>query len=195
MGFNRCQPRLDTRPGAMAADWSILRSPSWVHSALTFSRPGIYLGLLLWGAWGLPARADFTQNRVTQVQLTVNGPSGTAEASRSDGFAVSGSGITVNQPLNVGATLNPDANFVAPSDGGAFTFSVNAYSRDTPTPISLDGSTLPAYSEVTLTPAGVRDSLDGSIAPNGQGSVTAGGSGTSAVLSQSYTFTVFDRAP
>lgn len=195
MGFNRYQPPLDTYPGVMAADRSSRRSLSLVRSTQLFSRPEVYLGLLLWAVWGLPARADFTQNRVTQVQLTVNGPSGTAEASRSDGFAVSGSGITVNQPLNVGATLNPDADFVAPTNGGAFTFSVNAYSRDTLAPTSLSGSTLPAYSEVTLSPGGVRGSLAGSIAPNGQGSVTAGGSGTSAVLSQSYTFTVFDRAP
>jgi len=195
MGFNRYQPPLGAHPGVIAADQSSRRSLSLGQFSLVFSKPVVYLGLGLWMAWGLPARADFTQNRVTQGQLTVNGPSGTAEASRSDGFAVSGSGITVNQPLNVGATLNPDADFVAPSNGGAFTFSVNAYSRDTLTPTSLDSTTLPAYSEVTLSPGGVRGSLAGSIAPNGQGSVTAGGSGTSAVLSQSYTFTVFDRAP
>lgn len=142
-----------------------------------------------------PAQAGFTQSRVTQVQLTVNGPSGTAQASRSDGFAVSGSGVTVTQPLNTGATLNPNATVAAPTNGAAFTFSVNAYSRDTPATVPLTGGTLPAYSEVSLSPAGVVGSLAGSIAPNGQGSITPGGSGTSALLNQSYSFTVFDQRP
>lgn len=142
-----------------------------------------------------PAQAGFTQSRATQVQLTVNGPSGSADASRSDGFAVSGSGVTVTQPLNTGATLNPNATFVAPTDGAAFTLSVNAYNRDTTTTVPMNSGTLPAYSQVTLTAPGVVGSLAGSIAPNGQGAITPGGSGTSAILNQSYSFTVFDQRP
>jgi hypothetical protein len=142
-----------------------------------------------------PAQAGFTQSRVTQVQLTVNGPSGSAEASRSDGFAVSGTGVTVTQPLNTGATLNPNATFVAPTNGATFTLSVNAYNRDTPTTVPMTSGILPAYSQVTLTPPGVVGSLAGSIAPNGQGSITPGGSGTSALLNQSHSFTVFDQRP
>jgi len=142
-----------------------------------------------------PAQAGFTQSRVTQVQLTVNGPSGTAQASRSDGFAMSGSGVTVTQPLNTGATLNPNATVMAPTNGAAFTFSVNAYNRDTPTTVPMNSGILPAYSQVTLTPPGVVGSLAGSIAPNGQGSITPGGSGTSALLNQSHSFTVFDQRP
>jgi hypothetical protein len=142
-----------------------------------------------------PAQAGFTQSRVTQVQLTVNGPSGSAEASRSDGFAVSGTGVTVTQPLNTGATLNPNATFVAPTNGASFTLSVNAYNRDTPTTVPMTSGILPAYSQVTLTPPGVVGSLAGSIAPNGQGSITPGGSGTSALLNQSHSFTVFDQRP
>lgn len=156
--------------------------------------PGLVLAL---GGWGsLPARADFTQSRATQVQLTVDGASGSASASTTAGFAVSGSGITVTGPLNNGANLNPNAQFSAPSNGGAFTFSMNTFTPDNRTTTHLgSGSSvvLPAYSELSVTVGGSRDNLGGSITSTGEGTITPGGPGTRAVLTQSRSFSVFDR--
>jgi hypothetical protein len=156
--------------------------------------PGLVLALGSGAA--LPARADFTQSRATQVQLTVDGASGSASASSTAGFALSGSGITVTEPLNTGVALNPDAQFNAPDSGGAFTFSMSSFTPDDRSTTHLgNGSSviLPAYSEVSVTVGGSRDTLGGSITPTGEGTITPGGPGTSAVLTQSRTFSVFDR--
>ncbi|MFZ4641553.1 MAG: hypothetical protein ACOYMP_14315 [Nodosilinea sp.] len=156
--------------------------------------PGLMLAL--GGGAGLPAYADFTQSRATQVQLTVDGASGSANASTTAGFAVSGSGITVTGPLNSGASINPNAQFSAPSNGGAFTFSMSTFTPDNRTPTNLgNGSSvvLPAYSDVSVTVGGSRETLGGTISTTGEGTITPGGPGTRAVLTQTRSFSVFDR--
>ena len=130
------------------------------------------------------------------MQLTVDGASGSASASSTGGFALSGSGITVTGPLNSGASINPSAQFNAPSNGGAFTFSMSSFTPDNRTATTLgSGSSvvLPAYSEVSVTVGGARDNLGGSITPTGEGTITPGGPGTRAVLTQTRSFSVFDR--
>lgn len=95
---------------------SLVGSLSMQGNIFRLTLPGLILAL--GGGVGLPAYADFTQSRATQVQLTVDGAWGSANASTTAGFAVSGSGITVTGPLNTGASINPNAQFVAPPDGG-----------------------------------------------------------------------------
>jgi len=148
-------------------------------------------------ALGLPARADFTQSRATQIQLTVDGASGSANASSTAGFAISGSGITVTGPLNSGASINPNTQFVAPPDGGAFTFSMSTFTPDDRSTTHLgNGSSvvLPAYSELSVTVGGSRETLGGTIGNTGEGTITPGGPGTRAVLTQTRSFSVFDGA-
>lgn len=155
--------------------------------------PGLVLAL--GGGASLPAYADFTQSRATQVQLTVDGASGSASASTTAGFAVSGSGIAVTGPLNSGAAINPSAQFNAPSNGGAFTFSMNTFTPDNRTPTTLgSGSSvvLPAYSDVSVTVGGSRETLGGTVTSAGVGTITPGGPGTRAVLTQTRSFSVFD---
>lgn len=145
----------------------------------------------------LPSHADgFTQSRATQVQLTVNGPSGTAEASRIEGVAISGSGINASGPLNLGTNLNPQAEFHSPDDGGAFTLSIHTFVPDSTSEVtlrSLGNNTLPAYSQLSLTNGGVREGLAGSVSSHTASSITAGGPGTNATLIQSTSFSVFDQ--
>lgn len=148
-------------------------------------------------ALGLPARADFTQSRATQIQLTVDGASGTANASNTAGFAVAGSGITVTGPLNTGVNLNPQARFQAPTDGEAFTFSMSTFTADQITETYVGSNTdviLPAYSEISVTVGGSTEGLSGNISSSGQATITPGGPGTTAVLTQTRSFSVFDRS-
>jgi|688.fasta_scaffold757923_1 hypothetical protein len=157
--------------------------------------PGLILAL--GGGVGLPAYADFTQSRATQVQLTVDGASGSANASSTAGFAISGSGITVTEPLNTGVAINPDAQFNAPSNGGAFTFSMSTFTPDDRSTTHLGNAssvTLPAYSELSVTVGGSRETLGGTIGNTGEGTITPGGPGTRAVLTQTRSFSVFDGA-
>jgi len=163
-------------------------------NVLWLTLPGLVLAL--GGGVALPARADFTQSRATQVQLTVDGASGSASASTTAGFAVSGSGIAVTGPLNSGAAINPSAQFNAPSNGGAFTFSMSSFTPDNRTPTTLgSGSSvvLPAYSDVSVTVGGSRETLGGTVTSAGVGTITPGGPGTRAVLTQTRSFSVFDR--
>jgi hypothetical protein len=149
--------------------------------------------LLGWGG-GAPAQADFTQSRATQIQLTVDGASGSASSSSTEGFAISGSGISVQGPLNDGINLNPQAQFQAPTDGGAFTFSISTFTPNTSSSTTLapGGSvTLPAYSDISVTVGGSAGDLGGQITRFGEATITPGGPGTRAVLTQTQSFSVF----
>ncbi|WOD37361.1 hypothetical protein [Nodosilinea sp. E11] len=142
------------------------------------------------------AQAGFTQSRATQIQLTVDGPSGSAEASRHQGFAVSGSGLSVSGPLNIGDSFNSSAQFTVGAEKEAFNFSLSTFERDLTAPVVLSTESdlvLPAYSTVSVTSGGNADGLSGSISQRGDGQITPGGQGTSATLTQSYTFSVFEH--
>ncbi|MFB2921813.1 MULTISPECIES: hypothetical protein [Aerosakkonema] len=145
----------------------------------------------------LPVRADFSQTRTTQIQLRVDAPSGTAEANRLNGFAISGSGIDASGVLNQGSNLNPNTQFTAPTNSSPFNFSLNTFSADNTTPVSLTSTgnnSLPAYSKVSVTNGGNSEGLSGNISRSGEGTVTPGGSGTNAILTQTNSFSVFENS-
>lgn len=142
------------------------------------------------------AQAGFTQSRATQTQLTVDGPAGTAEASRHQGFALSGSGVSASGPLNDGASFNTSTQFDPPSNGEAFSFSLSSFEADPTSPVVLSTENdlvMPAYSTVSVTSGGDAEGLSGRVSRRGEGEITPGGPGTSATLTQSYTFSVFEH--
>lgn len=144
----------------------------------------------------LPVRADFSQSRTTQIQLKVDAPSGTAEANRMNGFAIYGNGINGSGVLNQGANLNPNSEFSTPTDGSPFNFSLNTFTPDNTTPVTLTSTgnnTLPAYSTVSVNNGGDRQGLSGTISRSGEGTVTPGGAGTNAILTQTNSFSVFNE--
>lgn len=150
--------------------------------------------LALGWANSAPAQANFTQSRATQVQLTVDGAAGSASSNNTQGFAISGSGISVHGPLNDGIHLNPNAQFQAPTDGSGFTFSMSTFTPNTSEAMVLapgESVTLPAYSDLSVTVGGVTGDLGGQITSLGEATISPGGPGTRAVLTQTRSFSVF----
>jgi hypothetical protein len=123
------------------------------------------------------------------VVLRVDPASGTATASGAS-YAIQGNGLAPIPSLNNG--IAPAAGLVlAPiSDGAAFQVNTAFKPADAHTPVDPAGS-LPAYSGVSVQQPGSADGLTGEVASPIRGSASAGGPGSSATLTQSNTFSVF----
>jgi hypothetical protein len=161
--------------------------PCWPPRALPL------LGLALAAAApllaNLGARADWSSTSSTQVILRVDPATGSANASGAS-YAIQGSGLGPIPALNSG--IAPAAGLVlAPiSDGAPFQVNTAYKPADALTTVETNGS-LPAYSSVSVQQAGSGEGLAGEVASPIRGSARAGGPGSSATLTQSNTFTVF----
>ena len=139
---------------------------------------------------------------IDSVQLTVDGPM--VQSNRiGSSYSVSGSNISVTTlggltgasataPATVGTT-SYDIN----TDGQAFTFSESTLVGDvavtTQSSLSSGGriETPNIYGNTTQYQGGTAGSLAGTISPTGIATVTAGGSGTTAIGQRSVELSVF----
>lgn len=136
------------------------------------------------------ARADWSSTSSSQVILRVDPATGTATASGAS-YAIQGNGLGPIPALNSG--IAPAAGLVlAPiSDGASFQLNTAYKPADALTTVDPAGA-LPAYSSVSVQQPGSPDGLAGEVASPIRGSAKAGGPGSSATLTQSNTFTVFN---
>jgi hypothetical protein len=136
------------------------------------------------------ARADWSSTSSSQVVLRVDPAAGTATASGAS-YAIQGNGLGAIPALNSG--IAPAAGLVlAPiSDGAAFQLNTAYKPADALTTVDPAGA-LPAYSNVSVQQTGSSEGLAGEVASPIRGAAKAGGPGSSATLTQSNTFTVFN---
>jgi hypothetical protein len=136
------------------------------------------------------AHADWSSTSSAQVILRVDPASGSATASGAS-YAIQGSGLAPIPALNSGVA--PAAGLVlAPiSDGAAFQVNTSYKPADGLTPVD-PASALPAYSSVSVQQPGSASGMAGEVASPTRGSAKAGGPGSTATLTQSNTFTVFN---
>lgn len=135
-------------------------------------------------------RADWSSTSSSQLVLRVEAASGTAAAAGAN-YAIQGSGLASIPALNDGVAPAADLVLAPVSDGATFLVNMSYKPADQLTPVSLDGS-LPAYSELSLDQGGSAGGLAGEINSPLSGSATPGGPGTTATLTQSNTFSVFN---
>lgn len=136
-----------------------------------------------------PARADWSSTSSSQLVLRVDAASGTAAAAGAN-YAIQGSGLAAIPSLNDGVAPASDLVLAPVSDGATFLVNMSYKPADSLTSVSLEGS-LPAYSDVSVEQGGSAGTLAGEIRSPLSGSASAGGPGTSATLTQSNTFSVF----
>jgi hypothetical protein len=142
---------------------------------------------------------------IDSVQLTVDGPA--VQSTRiGSSYSVSGSNISVGtlgglepsqaSPTNP-ATLITTSDYSVTNAGQAFTFSETALIGDVP--VTTQGQLSNAgrfdtpnlYGDTTTYAGGYAGSLAGSLSATGVASVTAGGSGTTAVGQRTVELSVF----
>jgi hypothetical protein len=137
------------------------------HLKLLASTTATFLGLVS----GLPqALAGYSVTNEVQATLTVNGPSGTATASTSQGFVFSATNMTFSGPISTGAQLN---NFNATASTVPGTESKMSISVSTPDRTPATGSAgpnsvvLPGFSTQTYTAGGDGTGMQFNILPTG----------------------------
>ena len=148
--------------------------------------------------------AEINSRIVDSVQLTVDGPA--IQSTRiGSSYSVSGSNISVT---TLGGLALDDASTTAPppmltgsydieTDGAAFTFSETALVGDVPVTtqqqLSSGGriDTPNIYGNTTTHNGGTPGSLAGTLSATGIPTVTAGGSGTTAIGQRTIELTVF----
>ena len=141
---------------------------------------------------GLPAQADITHRIQSSVQLTVDGAGSVANRVPSS-LAVSGSNVTLDTAPAFGSFTSGTAlgytpgAFSVTTAGDSFSYQESYLEGDdVPSVLSTTVTSgvvtaLPAFGSTTTTSGGVAGNLAGSIATDGAISITAGGSGTSAI--------------
>ena len=141
---------------------------------------------------GLPAQADITHRIQSSVQLSVDGAGSVANRVPST-MAISGSNVTLDTAPALGAHTSGTAlgytpgAFSVTTAGDSFSYSESYIEGDdVPSVLSTTVTSgvvtaLPAFGSTTTTSGGVAGDLAGSIATDGAISITAGGSGTSAI--------------
>lgn len=146
--------------------------------------------------------AEITSRITDSVQLTVDGPA--VQSTRiGSSYSVSGSNISVATlgGLSTGSATAPatvnESDYDINTDGQAFTFSETALTGDTP--VTSQGaqsngiwSTPNLYGDSITNSGGTAGSLAGSLSATGIPTVTAGGSGTTAVGQRTIELSVFN---
>lgn len=138
-----------------------------------------------------PALADWLSTSSAQLILRVDLSTATAQASGAS-YSIQGNGLAGTPVLNDGSAPSPSLQLTPIAAGAAFTLNMAVKPADTPVGVSLADGTLPAFSEITVTQPGSAGALAGEISSPIRGSATAGGPGTTATLTQSNTFSVFN---
>ena len=146
--------------------------------------------------------AEITSRITDSVQLTVDGPM--VQSTRiGSSYNVSGSNITVTtlggltNPSGTGAAAVTTGTYDINTDGQAFTFSESTTLGDTTvtaqTALSSGGrlETPHIYSDTTQYQGGTAGSLAGTVSATGIPTVTAGGSGTTAIGQRTVELSVF----
>jgi hypothetical protein len=136
------------------------------------------------------ARADIQHSITSSTQLTVNAAATQAQRIGSS-FSISGSNIdttdgTTANTVSVGTVTSgvyAPGTIAATQDdpGQAFSFSQSLNTGDAVPSSAISVGSVPNFSNVTSTGAGVAGSLAGTIVSDGTITLTAGGAGTSAV--------------
>jgi hypothetical protein len=136
------------------------------------------------------ARADIQHSITSSTQLTVNAAATQAQRIGSS-FSISGSNIdttdgTTANTVSVGTVTSgvyAPGTIAATQDdpGQAFSFSQSLITGDAVPTSAISVGSVPNFSNVTSTGAGVAGSLAGTIVSDGTITLTAGGAGTSAV--------------
>ena len=153
-----------------------------MKTALLFSTAAV-LGLVV------PAHADITHKIQSSVQLQVDGAA--SQASRiGSTLAVSGSNVTLDSAPVLGSLTAGSAVGYTPgaysitTAGDAFSYSESIIEGDaTPSATSVSSGvidSLPMLGNTTTTSGGVAGNLAGTIATDGEMSISAGGAGTTA---------------
>lgn len=147
--------------------------------------------------------AEITSRITDSVQLTVDGPA--VQSTRiGSSYSVSGSNVSVTTLGGLtGASATAPAtvsagDYAINTDGQAFSFSETSQVGDTPvtsqsTLTASDGRVLTPniYGNTTQSQGGFAGDLAGSLSGTGVPTVTAGGSGTTAVGQRTIELTVF----
>ena len=146
--------------------------------------------------------AEITSRITDSVQLTVDGPA--VQSTRiGSSYSVSGSNISVatlgglsTGSASAASTVN-EGSYDINTDGQAFTFSETALTGDTPvTSQSTQHSGLwdtpNLYGDSITNSGGTAGTLAGSLSASGVPTVTAGGSGTTAVGQRTIELSVFN---
>ena len=136
------------------------------------------------------ARADIQHSITSSTQLTVNAAATQAQRIGSS-FSISGSNIdttdgTTANTVSVGTVTSgvyAPGTIAATQDdpGQAFSFPQSLTTGDAVPTSAISVGSVPNFSNVTSTAAGVAGSLAGTIVSDGTITLTAGGAGTSAV--------------
>jgi len=152
-------------------------------------RLALVLGISLFAA---PVRADITHRIQSSVSLSVDGAGSVATRIPST-YAVSGNNVTLDTAPVFGSFSSGSALGYTPgaysitTAGDAFSYS-ESYTEgdDVPTVLSTTVTSgvvpaLPIFGSTTTTSGGVAGTLAGTIATDGALTITAGGSGTTAI--------------
>ena len=149
-----------------------------------------------------PVMSSEITSRITDsVQLTVDGPA--VQSTRmGSSYSVSGSNVSVTTlgGLTSGSATAPSTissgDYTINTDGSAFTFSESAFTGDTvvTSQSALSGgqvTTPNIYGNTTQSQGGTAGDLAGSLSATSIPTVTAGGSGTTAVGQRTVELSVF----
>lgn len=149
-----------------------------------------------------PVMSSEITSRITDsVQLTVDGPA--VQSTRmGSSYTVSGSNVSVTTlgGLTAGSATAPSTissgDYTINTDGSAFTFSESAFTGDTvvTSQSALSGgqvTTPNIYGNTTQSQGGTAGDLAGTLSATSVPTVTAGGSGTTAVGQRTVELSVF----
>ena len=149
-----------------------------------------------------PVMSSEITSRITDsVQLTVDGPA--VQSTRmGSSYTVSGSNVSVTTlgGLTAGSATAPSTissgDYTINTDGSAFTFSESAFTGDTvvTSQSALSGgqvTTPNIYGNTTQSQGGTAGDLAGTLSATSIPTVTAGGSGTTAVGQRTVELSVF----
>lgn len=149
-----------------------------------------------------PVMSSEITSRITDsVQLTVDGPA--VQSTRmGSSYSVSGSNVSVTTlgGLTAGSATAPSTissgDYTINTDGSAFTFSESAFTGDTvvTSQSALSGgqvTTPNIYGNTTQSQGGTAGDLAGTLSATSVPTVTAGGSGTTAVGQRTVELSVF----
>ena len=136
-----------------------------------------------------PARADWSSTSSSQLILRIDPASGTAKAAGSN-YAIAGNGLAGTPILNNGGAPAAGLALTPITAGTTFSLMMSVKPADTLTTVAPTGP-LPAYSDVSIQQPGTAGGLMGTVTSPTAGTATAGGTGNSATLTQSNTFSVF----
>ena len=152
-------------------------------------RLALVLGITL---FAVPAQADITHKIQSSVSLSVDG-AGSVAIRQPSSLAISGNNVTLDTASKFTAFSSGTALGYTPgaysitTAGDAFSYS-ESYTEgdDVPTVLSTTVTSgvvpaLPIFGNTTTTTGGIAGTLAGTIATDGALTITAGGSGTTAI--------------